>query len=62
MASHGYERRKHEGLEELLQRVEEDEVKGRAEKFVEDFEQVYYRDQEFTRATMQRLKRRISRI
>jgi protein-glutamine gamma-glutamyltransferase len=62
MAAHGYERQKNEGLEEFISRVDREEIRDRARLFVEDFEQVYYRDRRFTRETIQRLTIRIRRI
>jgi protein-glutamine gamma-glutamyltransferase len=62
MAVHGYEKGKHEGLEEFISRVDREEIKDRARIFVEEFEQVYYRDTKFTNETTRRLKARINRI
>jgi protein-glutamine gamma-glutamyltransferase len=62
MASYGYEKEEYEGLEEFIKRIEREDVRGRAREFVEDFEQVFYRDREFTRETMQRMRSQINRI
>lgn len=56
MAAHGYEKERHEGLEEFIRRISRDDLRDQARGFVEDFEQVYYRDGEFTRETLQRLR------
>jgi len=62
MAAYGYEKGKHEGLEEFISRIDKEEIKDRARVFVEDFEQVYYRDRKFTRETIRHLRTLISRI
>jgi len=56
MAAHGYTKFPHEGLEEFLERVDREDLRARARPFVEDFQQVYYRDQEFTRKTIEGLR------
>jgi protein-glutamine gamma-glutamyltransferase len=62
MAAYGYEKHACEGLEEFVNRVDKADIQDRARLFVEDFEQVYYRDREFTRATIRRLMTQIKRI
>jgi protein-glutamine gamma-glutamyltransferase len=62
MAAHGYEKQENEGLEEFVNRVDREETKDRARLFVDDFEQIYYRDRRFTRETIRRLTSRIRRI
>jgi hypothetical protein len=62
MAAYGYEKQWSEGLEEFVDRVDREELRDRARSFVDDFEQVYYRDREFTRETIRRLKAHIKRI
>jgi protein-glutamine gamma-glutamyltransferase len=62
MVVYGYAKEKHEGLEEFISRIDRKEIRDRAQIFVEDFEQVYYRDRTFTRETVRRLSTRISRI
>lgn len=62
MASYGYEKQRFEGLEEFVNRVDREDIRNRARSFVEDFEQVYYRDREFTRETIRRLTARIKHI
>ncbi len=59
MAAHGYTKFPHEGLEEFLERIDRDDLRARARPFVEDFQQVYYRDREFTRKTVQGLRLRL---
>lgn len=56
MAAHGYAKSPHEGLGEFLVRIDREDLKARARPFVEDFQQVYYRDREFTRKTIQGLR------
>ena len=62
MAAYGYEKDEHEGLEEFINRVDREDIRNRARIFVEDFEQLYYRDREFSRETIRRLKHHITRI
>jgi hypothetical protein len=62
MTAYGYEKKPHEGLEEFINRMDREDIKDRARIFVEDFEQVYYRDRQFTRETIRRLRTQIKRI
>jgi transglutaminase-like putative cysteine protease len=62
MSAHGYEKGRHEGLEEFVSRIDRDDIKDRARVFVEEFERVYYRDMKFTRETTRRLNTLINRI
>lgn len=59
MAAHGYEKHAHEGLEEFVQRIDRKDLQGRAQAFVDDFEEVYYHDRPFTRETLERLRLRL---
>ncbi len=62
MAAYGYEKQAHEGLEEFVHRIDRADLRDRARGFVEDFEQVYYRDREFEGETVQRLRARVKRL
>lgn len=62
MAAYGYEKGKHEGLEEFIARIEQKEIRDQARMFVEGFEQVYYRDREFTGEIVRGLRAQINRI
>lgn len=62
MTAYGYEKKSHEGLEEFINRLDREDIKDRARIFVESFEQVYYRDSQFTRETIRRLRAQIKRI
>lgn len=62
MAAYGYEKKPHEGLEEFINRLDREDIKDRARIFVEDFEQLYYRDRLFTRETIRRLRTQIKRL
>ncbi len=62
MSAYGYEKEEYEGLEEFINRVDQEDIRNRARIFVEDFEQIYYRDKEFTKETIRRLKDHIVRI
>lgn len=59
MATHGYRRGKAEGLEEFVARIEEETLREKAQQFVDDFEAIYYGDQEATRHSLSRLKNRM---
>jgi protein-glutamine gamma-glutamyltransferase len=62
MAAYGYEKQEYDGLEEFVNRVEREDIRDRARLFVEDFEQVFYRDRKFTKETVRRLMTQIKRI
>jgi protein-glutamine gamma-glutamyltransferase len=62
MAAYGYDKKEYEGLEEFIDRVDREDIRNRARIFIEDFEQIYYRDREFTTETIRRLTNRIKHI
>ncbi len=62
MSAYGYEKEENEGLEEFINRVDKEDIRNRARIFVEDFEQIYYRDREFSREAIRRLKNHVTRI
>lgn len=62
MALHGYRKEPGEGLEEFLAKVADDSLRSRAAVFVEEYEQIYYRDMEFTRERIQNLSRHLQRL
>ncbi|GKT06940.1 DUF3488 and DUF4129 domain-containing transglutaminase family protein [Desulforhabdus sp. TSK] len=59
MAAHGYQKGKAEGLEEFVARIEEEPLREKAQRFVEDFEAIYYGDREATRHSLSRLRNRM---
>ncbi|GLI36386.1 transglutaminase family protein [Desulforhabdus amnigena] len=62
MASHGYEKGKGEGLEEFIRRVEDKALQDNARLFVDEFEQIYYKDMKFTRQAISSLKNHIRKL
>ncbi len=62
MASHGYEKGKGEGLEEFIRRVEDKALRHNARLFVDEFEQIYYKDMKFTRQAISHLKNHIRKL
>jgi protein-glutamine gamma-glutamyltransferase len=56
MKRRGYPRGRHEGLEELLARVSDAELHEKARRFVDCFEELYYRDQPIGRAEVKTLR------
>lgn len=59
MVKMGYRRRVAEGLEEFVGRVDEPDLKSKAEDFVAGFQDIFYRDLKFTAEDVRRLKSRI---
>lgn len=62
MASLGYRKREAEGLEEFLGRIEDADVRRKAHLFVDEFQQLFYRDCTFDRERVDHLERRIDDI
>lgn len=58
----GYSRQRFEGLEEFVARIDREELRARAEKFVNEFEAIYYKDEKFTRERVKTLHRYLSGI
>lgn len=56
MALYGYQRRENEGLEELVARIAQEDLKSKATVFVEEFQMVFYRDKRFTRQEIRHLE------
>lgn len=59
---YGCRRQRFEGLEEFVARIDKAEIRHRAEKFVNEFEATYYRDEKFTRERVKTLRRYIREI
>lgn len=59
LASRGYKRKRGEGLEELVSRIEQKDLRIRAGIFVEEFQQVFYRDGKFSRRQIEHLENQI---
>lgn len=62
MVKRGYRKGAAEGLEEFAGRVGEPELKVKAEDFVSGFQDIFYRDREFTAEEVKSLKSRIRKM
>lgn len=62
MAAFGYRRKETQGLEEFLNQVEEEDVRRRAHLFVEEFQNLFYKDCRLDRERIARLEKRIDEI
>lgn len=62
MAGRGYRKTSFQGLEEFLHEVREEDLKSRAALFVADYQNIYYRDGDFTAQDTTRLRGRIREI
>ena len=62
MSQLGYERRDCEGLEEFTARIEDQNVRRKAEQFVNKFESIYYKDRNFSNDDRKLLNRHISEL
>lgn len=62
MSQLGYQRKRSEGLEEFVARIEDRGVRVKAAQFVDQFESVYYRDLDFSTDQMQALQRRLNEL
>ncbi|WP_353684826.1 transglutaminaseTgpA domain-containing protein [Thermodesulfovibrio sp. 3907-1M] len=56
MKKQGFERKKYEGLEEFVSKIENSEVKLKAEKFVKEYEKIYFKDREISKEEHKKLK------
>lgn len=57
----GYKKGKSEGLEEFASRIQDTDLKERAQRFAVEFEKVYYKDKTLTKAELSSLKEIIKR-
>ncbi|MCK8602579.1 transglutaminaseTgpA domain-containing protein [Desulfoferrobacter suflitae] len=62
MSQLGYQRKRSEGLEEFVARIEDRRVRVKAAQFVNRFESVYYRDLDFSSHEIQALQRRLNEL
>lgn len=62
MAHHGFAKAPGEGLEELVSRVPESDLKQTAWRFVQEFQRVYYRDMPFTKERLRTLRQHLKEI
>lgn len=62
MRKHGYERGHSEGLDEFLLRIDDEQIRRKAAAFVTDFNEIYYKDQGFTRPVIKSLSKKIKAI
>lgn len=58
----GYMKKRSEGLEEFIARVEDSSVRDRARIFVKAFEEQYYRDKRFTKEVARDLKEAVRKL
>jgi hypothetical protein len=56
MRKYGYDRTKSEGLREFFRKVDDPKLREKAQKFVEGFEGLFYRDRKMTKDDIVRLK------
>lgn len=56
MKKQGFERKKHEGLEEFISKIDNSEIKLKAEKFVKEYEKIYFKDKKITKEEHRKLK------
>ncbi len=56
MKKQGFERKKYEGLEEFVSKIHDAEVKLKAEKFVREYEKIYFKDREISKEEHRKLK------
>jgi transglutaminase-like putative cysteine protease len=59
MAFRGYEKRKNEGLEEFVARIDREDLRTRAGEFVNEFQRVFYKDNKFSRQQIELLENHI---
>ncbi len=62
MSQLGYERRDYEGLEEFAARIEDQNLRRKAQQFVNKFESIYYKDRNFNSDDRKLLNRHISEL
>lgn len=56
MKKYGYERKRYQGLEEFIATIDNPEIRLQAEKFVKEYEKIYFRDREITKEELKKLK------
>ncbi|MGB9822105.1 transglutaminaseTgpA domain-containing protein [Thermodesulfovibrio sp.] len=56
MEKKGFERKKYEGLEEFVSKIDNSEIKLKAEKFVKEYEKIYFKDREISKEEHKKLK------
>lgn len=62
MASYGYKKHECEGLEELVARVDQEDLKCKANAFVNEFQNIFYKDCRFSRQQIERLENHIRNL
>jgi transglutaminase-like putative cysteine protease len=58
----GYNKRPSEGLEEFVKRIEDSDLRDKAQQIVRIFEETYYKDRAFSRNEVRDLQRRIGEL
>lgn len=56
MKKYGFERKKYQGLEEFVSTINDLEIKLKAEKFVKEYEKIYFKDRKITKEELKKLK------
>jgi hypothetical protein len=62
MESYGYTKKRAEGLEEFVSRIEPEDVRFRATQFVQEFQKLFYRDQAFGKEDILRMEGHLREI
>lgn len=55
MKKYGFERKKYQGLEEFVSLIDDLTIKQKAEKFVKEYQEIYFKDKEFKRGDLKKL-------
>lgn len=56
MKKYGFERKKNQGLEEFVHTLKDTALKEKVERFVRVYEEIYFKDKEFTKEDLRKLK------
>jgi len=62
MASYGYKKHECEGLEELVARVDQEDLKCKANAFVNEFQNIFYKDCRFSKRQIEHLENHIRNL
>lgn len=54
MKKYGFERKRYQGLEEFIATIDNPEIRLQAEKFVKEYEKIYFRDREITKEELKK--------
>lgn len=62
MKKQGFKREKNQGLEEFLEKIEDPKLKQKALVFIKSYEEIYFKDKNFTKEDLRRLNKIIEEI